>query len=280
MWACCSCRRRTRSLRTLWRQVAGGDDHAGDAVGADEAGGVLGRGQPQVAEAVALGLVALAGHADDPEAQIGVALHEVDEVGAFALGADDHDISEVAALPAGVGEPGPEDRPTHDQQHERQDAGEQCLAPAEGDANRPEAQVADDGEDEHAAEQAGHLHRADRGDARQVELVGPDDEQAHGHAADDEEPVTEPVPLVVVGQQQERDHPAQQQARRRRRSPGRRGSLLRRSQTRARPERGSADCWRGSISSMTATSFTIATTPRLSSPPQSHRDRSPATAPR
>ena len=103
-------------------QVAGGDDHAGDAVGADEAGGVLGRGQPQVAEPVALGLVALAGHADDAEAQIGVALHEVDEVGAFALGADDHDISEVAALAARVGEPGPEDRPTHDQQHERQDA--------------------------------------------------------------------------------------------------------------------------------------------------------------
>ena len=102
MWALALLEPADEVVEDVVREVAGGDDDAGDAVRADQDAGVLGRSPHQRSpRSLALGLVAVADHADDPEAEIGVALHEVDEVGAFALGADDEDVAEVAAAAGG-----------------------------------------------------------------------------------------------------------------------------------------------------------------------------------
>ena len=53
------------------------------------------------------GLVAVAEHAGDPEAELVVIGEEVDQFAGFGVGADDQDVADVAAVAPGGGEPRP-----------------------------------------------------------------------------------------------------------------------------------------------------------------------------
>ena len=176
------------AVEVVARQRRHGDDRPVGLERPHDLDRVLRAPEDEILDGAALGLLLVAAHAPDPDAELGVLADQLDELGRLVVGADHDHAAASLAGPTLALEPDAEPAAPHEEEQSGEEAAEEGLDALIGEVEDPErGQAAQRGEDGVLAD-PGDLGGADRVHARQVEAeLAQADERADGGEGDDDE---------------------------------------------------------------------------------------------